>query len=116
MKKKALALSVLAALSSQAGAFQLDTGEDWSIRWDNTLKGNLMHRLGATKGQIVDPSRAGVAAGISDDATFSVDRTDGGIVSARVDWLTQLDVIWKQDFGFRISAATEAGDARFKGW
>ena len=45
MKKKALALSVLAVISSQAGAFQLDTGEDWNIRWDNTVKGNLMVSL-----------------------------------------------------------------------
>ncbi len=45
MKKKALALSVLAAVSSQAGAFQFDTGDDWNIRWDNQLKGNLMSRL-----------------------------------------------------------------------
>ncbi len=41
MKKKVLAMSVLAAVSSQAGAFQFETGEDWAIRWDNTLKGNL---------------------------------------------------------------------------
>jgi len=42
MKKKLLALSVLAAVSSQANAFQLDTGDDWSIRWDTTFKGNIM--------------------------------------------------------------------------
>ena len=80
MKKKALALSLLAVVGSQAGAFQLDTGEDWSIRWDNTFKGNLMSRLNATKGQVVDPSRTAGASRISDDATFSVNRKNGGIV------------------------------------
>ncbi len=39
MKKKLLALSVLAAISSQANAFEFDMGDsDWSIRWDNTFK------------------------------------------------------------------------------
>jgi Protein of unknown function (DUF1302) len=105
MKKKALALSVLATVSSQVGAFQLDTGDDWNVRWDNTLKGNLMSRLGATKGQIVNPDRTAGASRISDDATYSVNRKSGGIVSARVDILSQLDVVWKRDFGFRISGA-----------
>jgi hypothetical protein len=104
MKKKVLAMSVLAALSSQAGAFQLDTGDDWSIRWDNTLKGNLMSRLGASKRSVVDPS-VFANARIADDGSFSVDRTSGGIASARVDWLSQMDVIWKENFGFRISGA-----------
>ncbi len=44
MKKKVLAMSVLAAISSQAGAFQFDTGDDWNIRWDNSFKANLMSR------------------------------------------------------------------------
>jgi hypothetical protein len=104
MKKKALALSVLAAISSQVGAFQLDTGNDWNIRWDNTLKGNLMTRLGATKGSVVNPDKAGNAT-VADDGDFSVNRKNGGIVSARVDIISQFDVVWKQNYGFRISGA-----------
>jgi hypothetical protein len=104
MHKKTLALSLLAAISSQAGAFQLDTGEDWRIRWDNTLKGNLMSRVGPIKRSVVDPNKNPVGA-TADDGDYSVDRKSGGIASARLDWLSQLDVIWKQDFGFRISGA-----------
>jgi hypothetical protein len=104
MKKKALALSVLAAISSQVGAFQLDTGNDWNIRWDNTLKGNLMTRLGATKGSVTNPAK-NPAATVADDSDYSVNRKSGGIVSARVDIISQFDVVWKQNFGFRISGA-----------
>tara|TARA_R110001599_G_C12277354_1_gene663163 strand:- start:43 stop:243 length:201 start_codon:yes stop_codon:yes gene_type:complete len=56
MKNKALALSVLAAISSQAGAFQLDTGDDWNIRWDNTLKANVQARTDSSKSSVVNPS------------------------------------------------------------
>ena len=104
MKKKALALSVLAAISSQVGAFQLDTGNDWNIRWDNTLKGNLMTRLGATKGSVTNPDKAANAT-VADDGDYSVNRKSGGIVSARVDIISQFDVVWKQNYGFRISGA-----------
>jgi hypothetical protein len=104
MKKKALALSVLAAVSSQAGAFQFDTGEDWNIRWDNQVKGNLQSRLDATKRSVVDPTKYS-AAFIADDGNFSVNRKSGGITSARIDLRSELDVIWRDDFGFRISGA-----------
>lgn len=104
MKKKALALSVLAAISSQAGAFQLDTGSDWNIRWDNTIKGNLQARTDASKRSVVDPS-VYPNARIADDGDYSVNRKNGGISSARIDLRTELDVVWKRDFGFRVSAA-----------
>ena len=47
MYKKLLALSVLAAISSQAGAFEFqNTPEDLEIRWDNTFKFNVVSRVG----------------------------------------------------------------------
>ena len=107
MKKKALAMSVLAAVSSQAGAFQFDTGDDWNIRWDNTFKGNLMTRVASFDKDVVDPnfSVPATAAGIADDSDYSVNRKNGGIVSSRIDLVSELDVIWRQDWGFRISGA-----------
>jgi hypothetical protein len=106
MKKKALALSVLAAISSQAGAFQLDTGDDWAIRWDNTFKGNVVTRTQSAAGKIVDPTRNFRAnAALSDDADYSVDRSSGAISSARVDLISELDVVWRDNWGFRISGA-----------
>lgn len=103
MKKKALALSVLAAISTQASAFQFDTGDDWSIRWDNQLKGNLGFRTTATKRSVVNPD-AFANARIADDSSFSVDRSSMGVTTSRIDLRSELDVIWRQNFGFRISA------------
>lgn len=104
MKKKVLAMSVLAAVSSQAGAFQFDTGEDWAIRWDNTLKANVAARTNEAKNRVVNPAQFPNAR-LFDDADYSVNRKNGGISSSRFDILTELDVIWKDNFGFRVSAA-----------
>jgi len=96
MKKKLLAASVLAVISTQANAFRFDTGDDWDIRWDNTLKYNLMVRA-------ENPDKKILADLNSADGTLSFDR--GDVVSNRFDILTEMDVVWKDTFGFRISAA-----------
>ena len=54
MKKKLLALSVLTAISSQANAFQFDTGDDWQVRWDNTVKFNVMARVEKADKQVYE--------------------------------------------------------------
>ena len=96
MKKKLLAFSVLTVLTSQANAFEFDTSDDWSIRWDNTFKYNLMVR---TSDQHKD-----VLGNIStQDPDISFDQ--GDITSNRIDLFSEMDVIWKDNFGFRISAA-----------
>jgi hypothetical protein len=102
MKKKLLALSVLTAISTQANAFQFDTGDDWSIRWDNTLKFNVMARVEKADKQVYE--RAG-GAWLADNNTLSQDRSGLGLVSTRFDILSELDVIWKDSFGFRVSGA-----------
>jgi hypothetical protein len=104
MKKKLLALSVLAAISSQANAFQFDTGDDWAIRWDNTFKANVMSRVAKIDDDVVTP-QAGAAWNLADDADLSVDRSGGGLVSTRLDVISEMDVIWKDNFGFRISGS-----------
>lgn len=111
--KKLLAISVLAtatAASMQAQAFKFETPSDWDVRWDNTVKGNLMFRVQDMDPSIYDPRRTKsatganpTAAGIADDATFSVKQ--GHFVSQRVDLLSEMDVIWKDKLGFRVSGA-----------
>ncbi len=96
MKKKLLAVSVLAIMSSQANAFRFDTGDDWDIRWDNTLKYNLMMRAENQSSDVTD----GLT---TKDPDLSFDR--GDIVSNRFDVLSEMDVVWKDTFGFRISGA-----------
>ena len=102
MKKKLLALSVLTALSSQANAFQFDTGDDWSIRWDNTVKFNAMARVEKADKQVYERADG---YWLADNNTLSQDRKNFGLVSTRFDILSEMDVIWKDSFGFRVSGA-----------
>jgi len=96
MKKKLLAASVLAVISTQASAFRFDTGDDWEIRWDNTLKYNLMVRA-------ENPDKK-ILGNISfADPDLGVER--GEVISSRFDILSEMDVVWKDTFGFRISGA-----------
>ena len=106
--KKLLTVSILAAAtaaSMHANAFKFDTPDDWSIRWDNSVKGNLMYRVENLDPSVYDPNRADPAAtaAIADDADYSVD--DGHAVSQRIDVLSEIDVIWKDTLGFRVSGS-----------
>lgn len=105
-----ITLATAAAASLPAQAFKFDTPSDWDIRWDNTAKGNLMLRVQDMDPSIYDPARTKsatgpnpTAAGIADDATFSVKQ--GHFVSQRFDLLSEIDVIWKDKFGARVSGA-----------
>ncbi|MBE9540417.1 MAG: DUF1302 family protein [Proteobacteria bacterium] len=96
MKKKLLAASVLAVVSTQASAFRFDAGDDFEIRWDNTLKYNLMLRA-------EDPHKDVLGTLATADPTLGVEK--GDIISNRFDILSEMDVVWKDTFGFRISGA-----------
>ena len=102
MKKKLLALSVLTAISSQANAFQFDTGDDWQIRWDNTVKFNVMARVEKADKQVYERADG---YWLGDNNTLSQNRSGLGLVSTRFDILSEMDVIWKDSFGFRVSGA-----------
>ena len=99
--KKPLLFSIIAVMSAQAGAFLLDSGEDWNIRFDNTFKANAMVRVAKQDRDVYAAS--GLTGQLVDDSDLSVDR--GDFASTRFDVLSELDVIWKQDFGFRISGS-----------
>lgn len=105
MKKKLLALSVLTAFSTQAGAFQFDTSDDWNIRWDNTVKLNVMSRVAKADEDVYSPEKNPGSWFLADDSTLSVDRSNLGIISTRLDVYSELDVIFRKDFGFRISGS-----------
>jgi hypothetical protein len=102
MKKKLLALTVMTAISSQANAFQFDTGDDWNIRWDNTVKLNAMARVEKPDDQVYERADG---YWLASDSALSVDRTSLGLVSTRFDILSEMDVIWKDSYGFRISGS-----------
>ena len=88
-----------AAASQQAAAFKFDTGSDWDVRWDNTLKFNYMVRAEDIKEGIV----AGDRGPLTDDADLGWDQWD--TVSTRFDLLSELDVVWKDKMGFRVTGA-----------
>jgi hypothetical protein len=98
-------LSTMTAASMSANAFKFDTPNDWDIRWDNTVKGNLMYRVQGQDPSIYDPNRAvpSAAAAISDDADYTVNDDDW--VSQRFDLLSEVDVVWRDTLGFRVSGA-----------
>jgi hypothetical protein len=107
MNRTLLTIGLAMTVSSPLSAFEFNTPDDWEIRWDNTVKANVMSRVASQDKDIYDPrfSIPSGAAAIADDATYSVDRSSGGLVSTRIDLLSEVDVIWKESFGFRISAA-----------
>ena len=105
----------LAAAFTAAGAqaVGLDLGEsDWSIRFDNTVKAGLMARTTNADPALVDSFRLlvpGVPASAFPQALNFNAGNDNfrkrGIVSKRLDLLSEFDAVYKKDYGLRISAA-----------
>lgn len=107
-----LAASALITIgcASQAYAFELAGDSDVSVRWDNTFKYSVMQRLKDPSSALISPPTmppvlppAGNVAGTNfDDGDRNFKK---GIVSNRVDWLSELDVAYKGWAGFRLSGA-----------
>lgn len=98
LRATAIASAALAATlgAGYAHAFEIDTGNpDLSVRWDNTPRVNLGWRMESRDPKIGNSP-------IADEGTYSFDKHDA--VAKRIDWLTELDVVYKKDFGGRISA------------
>ena len=93
-----LVMGMLAAQS--AVAIEIDTGNpDWKLRWDNTVKASLMQRL-----KDASPT-------LSAQPPLTVNQDDGdnnfkkGLVSNRIELLSELDAVSTNGFGARIAAA-----------
>ena len=93
-----LSLSIACAFpSGPAYAFEVDTGNpDLSVRFDNTLRYNLGVRTQGQSAAILKTPANG-----NSDAKFG----NGDIITNRVDLLSELDVVYKENFGFRLSTA-----------
>lgn len=103
MKKHVLALSVAAIVSAPASAFEFNTPGDWEVRWDNTFKLNAMVRVEDQNKDVYEGRRGNEAGFLADDSDLGFDQWS--FVSTRVDILSEFDVIYKQNFGFRWSLA-----------
>ena len=92
-----VAMAAMASVGGNAFAFEFDTGNpDLQVRWDNTIRYNLAQRVEERDSKIGNSA-------VSDEGTYSFDR--GDLVANRLDLLTEFDLIYRKNMGFRISAA-----------
>ncbi len=101
-RRRALSRAIAVAAMMTAGhgwAMQFDTGNsDLEVRWDNTAKYNLMVRVEDQDSDITNSA----SPSLFDDANLAFDT---GVVSNRADLLSELELVWKKSFGFRVSGA-----------
>lgn len=93
-----IALLAAAGLAPGASAFPLDTGNDnLKINWDTTLQANLGWRADR-----IDPVLGNDVNSHQSDYKFP---ERGDMWQQRLDMRTELDVVWRGNWGARISAA-----------
>lgn len=94
----AAVLGMLALAAAPAHALEFETGNpDLEVRWDNTVRYNLGIRTGAQNQSLVGNNPT------FDEGEFRFDK--GDVVANRMDLLTEFDLVYKQKYGFRVSAA-----------
>lgn len=100
-KVRVLALAAAACAAPSGGwAFEVDTANsDVSLRWDNTFKYTAAWRVKDQSSGLTQPARA---AGNLDDGDRNFDK---GLVSNRVDLLSEMDLVYAKRYGFRLSGA-----------
>ena len=82
--------------SASAFAIEIPTGnEDVVLRWDNTLRYTLMYRLKSADDALLKSPNY-------DDGNRNFDK---GIVSNRLDILSEADLTFKKNYGVRVSGA-----------
>lgn len=93
------ALAVLALPPTDVRAFEITSGNpDIKVSWDNTLKYSAAWRVKSR-----DPRVEGSAFNPNlDDGDRNFDR---GLISNRADLLSEFDVAYQKNYGFRVSAA-----------
>jgi hypothetical protein len=92
----ALAVGACAFGAPAAHAFEFDTGNpDLTVRWDNTPRVNLGVRT-EKRNDLIGNNQ------LYDEGTYSFDR--GDVVASRIDWFSELDIVFQKRFGARISA------------
>ncbi|SDP81226.1 DUF1302 domain-containing protein [Ectopseudomonas guguanensis] len=97
LRPSLLASAVLVAMGGlPVHALELDTGiDDLQVRFDNTLKFNYAQRVESANSKLANAWNNN-----DGNRNFSA----GSAVSQRVDVLSELDVVYQQRMGFRVSA------------
>lgn len=105
-------------LAGGAQAFEIDTGSaDWTMRWDTSVRLSAKVRTESADPALKDsfrqvPTGAPAPAPASFTYPQALNFNAGdqnfqskGLVSDRLDLLSEFDAIWRRDFGLRLSAA-----------
>src|SRR5690606_2403444 len=97
-QKLPLAIALAAGvMGTPALAFNIDTGNrDLSVRLDTTAKYSLGVRVEDREDKIANNRNF-------DETEYKFDQ--GDVIMNRIDLLTELDVVYKRQYGFRVSAA-----------
>jgi len=96
-------LSVLLLGAPQVQAMEFDTSDDWTVRWDNTLKFNYGLRTESPDPAVYLQGNNGSTGILADDGDLGWDKWD--TTSTRFDILSEFDAVYKGNFGLRVSAA-----------
>lgn len=105
----ALALTLLG--SGGASAVAIDTGNpDVALSWDNTVKYSAAFRVRNANPSVADNSLGPQANTNDGDLNFGK-----GLISNRLDLLSELELRYKKDFGFRLSGAAWYDDVYNRG-
>ncbi len=104
LKTMFLAIAGVCAGAAATGpvlAFQIDSGNpDLRMSWDNTIKYSAAWRVRGADSDVADNS-VGVQANTNDgDLNF-----DKGLISNRLDLLSEFDLRYKGKYGMRVSGA-----------
>ncbi len=92
-----LAVASVLAAAGTAQAFEVPLDNpDLAVRWDNTVRYNLGVRAQSQDAAII-------ASPNYDDGDRNFG--NGSIVTNRLDVLSEFDLVWRRQYGFRVSAA-----------
>ncbi|MCC6075113.1 DUF1302 domain-containing protein [Pseudomonas sp. GCM10022188] len=102
VRQRALAIAVAAAIGSPAcQAFMIETDNpDVKVLWDTTAKYSSAFRVEDQSARLTREPQANWPNTDDGDRNF-----DKGLISNRLDVLTELDFSYRQRYGFRVSAA-----------
>lgn len=93
----AAAFGLLIGVARDAQAFKFEVPDpDFAVRWDNTVRYNIGIRAEGQDSRIINNP-------LFDTSDKKFDR--GDLVTNRIDLLSELDVVYKEKHGFRVSAA-----------
>ena len=103
----AVAVAAFLAICSNAGAFDIDTGnEDVKLSWNNTLRYTYGLRTSSQNQAFLKNINA-------DDGNRNFKQ--GSTVTNRIDLLSELTTVYKNDYGIRLSGAGWYDDAYARG-